>query len=114
MNFRRACTLEELISLRAASPLRDAWGMHRMGGPEKTKTKLTDWQCFNGSIVSQGAALQQFRRHRMIAMSEREYSDALMALKPCYVAFNLSVSAPPLLSTRRRCFIGDVPLAVEI
>ncbi len=69
-----------------------AWGMHRMGDPSTTKTKLTDWDCFNGSIVAQGDALQQFRGHRMLQMSETEYADAVLALKPAYRLFKLSVA----------------------
>jgi hypothetical protein len=69
-----------------------AWGMHRMGDPKTTKTKLTDWDCFNGSIVAQGDALQQFRGHRMLQMSETDYAAAVLAFKPAYRRLKLSVS----------------------
>src|ERR1700738_5366366 len=49
------------------------WGMHRMGDPKTTKTKLTDWERFNGSILAESDALQQFRGHKMLDMSETEY-----------------------------------------
>ena len=81
-----------------------AWGMHRMGDPKRTKTKLTDWQRFSDSIVSQGTALQQFLHYRMIDMPEREYSDALMALKPCYAAFSLSVSSATIVVNSKAVF----------
>lgn len=69
-----------------------AWGMHRMGDPKTTKTKLTEWDCFNGSILADSDALQQFRSHRMLEMSEIEYADAVLALKPTYCRLKLSVS----------------------
>jgi len=69
-----------------------AWGMHRMGDPKTTKTKLTDWDCFNKSILAQSDVLQQFRGHRMLEMSATEYADAIFALRPIYRRFKLSVS----------------------
>ena len=45
-----------------------AWGMHRMGDPKVTKTKLTDWDEFRRSIVEQRAALEPFRGCRMLAV----------------------------------------------
>ena len=81
-----------------------AWGMHRMGDPAVTKTKLTDWQSFHGSIRNQDTALRQFCHHRMIDMSERNYSDALMALKPCYTAFTLSVSDATIVVNSKALF----------
>jgi hypothetical protein len=81
-----------------------AWGMHRMGDPETTKTKLTDWNCFHDSIVTQGSALHQFRHHRMLEMSEAEYSDAVIALKPHYCAFKLSISVATVVVNSKALF----------
>jgi hypothetical protein len=81
-----------------------AWGMHRMGNPEATKTKLTDWDCFHDSIVTQDSALQEFRRHRMLEMSEAEYSAAVLALKPYYCALELSVSAATVVVNSKALF----------
>ena len=86
---------EEFLSRRQIEMLYatlTAWGMHRMGDPEATKTKLTNWGCFHGSIVNQSSALHQFRNYRMLEMSEAEYSDAVIALKPHYCALKLSIS----------------------
>ena len=69
-----------------------AWGMHRMGDPKTTKTKLTDWDRFNRSILADSDALQQFRRHRMLEMSETEYAKAVLALEPIYRRLKLSIS----------------------
>lgn len=81
-----------------------AWGMHRMGDPEATKTKLTDWDRFHGSILSQERALHQFRSHRMLEMSGVEYSDAVLALKPHYRAFELSVSDATVVVNSKALF----------
>lgn len=81
-----------------------AWGMHRMGDPEATKTKLTDWDSFFGSIAAEVDALQKFRTHQMLSMSEREYSAAVFALKPQYRAFNLSVSAATVVVNSKALF----------
>jgi len=81
-----------------------SWGMHRMGDPEATKTKLTDWDCFYGSIVTQGDALRQFRHYRMLQMSDAEYSEAVAALKPHYRALDLSVSNATVVVNSKALF----------
>jgi hypothetical protein len=81
-----------------------AWGMHRMGDPEDTKTKLKDWNSFHRSIVTQGAALQKFRHHRLLSMSESEYSEAVLTLKPLYRALNLSVSDATVVVNSKALF----------
>jgi hypothetical protein len=81
-----------------------AWGMHRMGDPDATKTKLTDWDEFQGSIVDQRTGLEQFRSVRMLGVSERDYSDAVVALKPHYRAFKLSVSAATVVVNSKALF----------
>src|SRR5713101_937940 len=42
-----------------------AWGMHRMGDAGTTKTKLTDWQQFYGSLTKDIGALRAFRQYRL-------------------------------------------------
>jgi hypothetical protein len=69
-----------------------AWGMHRMGDSAKTKTKLRGWECFNRSLTGLRMALKKFRGHRMLEMSEAEYSAAILQLRPDYFALDLSVS----------------------
>jgi len=69
-----------------------AWGMHRMGNAKTTKTKLTDWERFQGSVMVSEAALRTFRACSMLGMSEPEYSDAVSNLRHCYQTLDLSVS----------------------
>src|SRR5436309_3562948 len=63
-----------------------AWGMHRMGNAETTKTKLTDWECFQASLVSTASALAEFRGCKLLEMSEGQYSEAVSRLRACYQA----------------------------
>jgi len=69
-----------------------AWGMHRMGNAESTKTKLTRWQQFHDSIAAQAKGLEQFRNCRLLEMSEDEYAAALFLVRPFYQALQLSES----------------------
>ncbi|MBI3812436.1 MAG: hypothetical protein HY283_09580 [Nitrospirae bacterium] len=69
-----------------------AWGMHRMGDSEKTKTKLKDWKRFRASLIDQATPLQKFRCYHMLEMSETEYSDEVLRLRPYYEALDLSES----------------------
>jgi hypothetical protein len=78
-----------------------AWGMHRMGDAETTKTKLTNWERFHGSLASQSEGLQRFRPHHMLDMSEAEYSDAIVALWPHYEALDLSVSDATIVANSK-------------
>lgn len=45
-----------------------AWGPHRMGDSEKTKTKLANWEEFQKSLTAQAGALREFARHSMLDM----------------------------------------------
>ncbi len=69
-----------------------AWGMHRMGDVDRTKTKLTEWDQFRESLANSGKALSSLRNVKLLGSSEREYSEAVSALWPCYRALRLSVS----------------------
>ena len=66
-----------------------AWGLHRMGD---AKAKLTEWDKFRDSLLSQSDALRQFLPYRMIQLHEKEYSKIISELKPYYKKFNLSIS----------------------
>ncbi len=81
-----------------------SWGMHRMGDPTTTKTKLADWPSFRDSIANQRKVLLRFRQHRMAVMSELEYSDAVTALKSCYFALSLSLSKATVVVNSKALF----------
>ena len=69
-----------------------AWGMHRMGDTETTKTKLTEWDRFHASLVAHATELKKFTPCQMLKMSEGHYSEALWLLQPLYRSLDLSVS----------------------
>lgn len=69
-----------------------AWGMHRMGDVDRTKAKLSEWSQFHDSLANSRAALSTLRNVSLLESSEREYSDGVSALWPCYRALRLSVS----------------------
>jgi len=74
-----------------------AWGMHRMGDAETTKTKLTDWERFQASIVATAPALTEFRGCKLLEMSENQYSEAVSRLRACYQALDLSMSGATIV-----------------
>ena len=96
--FHRECLRageEEFLSKRHVEMLYatlTAWGMHRMGDAGRARTRLIDWDRFHDSLTKQGARLRRFRRHRMLTMSEEQYSKAISGLRPCYEALEVSVS----------------------
>jgi hypothetical protein len=69
-----------------------AWGLHRMGDVERTKTKLRDWKRFHDSLLAQRDALRQFVGHSFLRMREAEYSQAVLELRKCYESRDLSVA----------------------
>lgn len=69
-----------------------AWGMHRMGDTDTTKTKLTNWDQFSTSLSAIAEPLTAFRRVTLLNSSDREYAEAVSNLWPCYRALRLSVS----------------------
>ena len=74
-----------------------AWGMHRMGDTDTTKTKLTEWDQFRESLSATAAPLVAFQGMKLLDSSEREYSDAVSNLWPCYRAMRLSVSGATIV-----------------
>jgi hypothetical protein len=69
-----------------------AWGLHRMGDVDATKTKLKDWKSFHDSLLANASALRRFVSYDLLQMSEVAYSQALSELRSCYKSLDLSVS----------------------
>jgi hypothetical protein len=69
-----------------------AWGMHRMGDAENTKTRLTEWKRFRDSFLAHADELRSFLPSKMVQMSEAEYSASVLRLRACYRSLELSVS----------------------
>lgn len=69
-----------------------AWGMHRMGDTDTTKTKLTNWGPFRDSLRGCSEELRPLQGVDLLNLTAHEYSDAVSALAPCYRKLKLSVS----------------------
>jgi hypothetical protein len=81
-----------------------AWGMHRMGDAEATKTKLTDWNCFQASLVRAAPILTEFRDCKLLEMSESQYSEAVSRLRSCYEKLDLSKSGATIVVNSKAFF----------
>ena len=81
-----------------------AWGMHRMGDSETTKTKLTDWERFSTSLARQAEGLRQFTRYRLLDMTEMEYTNAILQLRQYYSKLELSVSDATVVANSKALF----------
>ena len=81
-----------------------AWGMHRMGDAETTKTKLTNWNVFSSSIRAQVQVLERVRSVDMVRLSEREYDEVVASLSGCYRALKLSMSDATIVVNSKALF----------
>lgn len=81
-----------------------AWGMHRMGDSDKTKTKLTSWDRFRNSLVTGAESVRALGTVTLLGSSERDYSDTVSALRPCYDALDLSQSNATIVVNSKALF----------
>lgn len=81
-----------------------AWGMHRMGDSETTKTKLTNWDVFRSSLRANAMELERFRSLDLLELSESDYQEALEALGDCYRALRVSVSDATIVANSKALF----------
>lgn len=101
--FHRECLLSqerEFLSDRHIEMLYatlTAWGMHRRGDVETTKTKLTEFERFSGSIKRGAEMLAPLREFNFLESSERDYAAAVSGLEPFYRGLQLSVSAATIV-----------------
>lgn len=86
----------ELIYATLAS-----WGMHRMGDPRTTRTKLHDFKNFKESIIVSRAQLQVLTKKDLINMDESEYSKILEDLKEIYLKLKVSISNSKLVGNAK-------------
>jgi hypothetical protein len=74
-----------------------AWGMHRMGDADRTKTKLTDWDRFRASLQKTAAMLQPLQGLKLTSMSAKEYAEAVANLRKPYDSLQLSESGATIV-----------------
>lgn len=81
-----------------------AWGMHRMGDANITKTKLANWDLFRESIRSQATALKPLRNVCLLELSEAEYAQALAELETCYRRLQLTNASATVVVNSKALF----------
>ncbi len=95
---------QDFLSLRHIEMLYatlTAWGMHRMGDSETTKTKLTDWPIFSGSFFRNSQTLKQYLSLSLKDMDYNSYISAIERLRPIYFDLNLSVSDATIVANSK-------------
>ena len=78
-----------------------AWGMHRMGDG---KTKLAEWDRFSASLLAQKASLEPLRGHRMMDLSDAQYSQVVDSLKSAYCGLRISISEASIVANSKALF----------
>lgn len=81
-----------------------AWGLHRMGDEQKTKAKLTEWERFRDSILSQSSTLKQFQGLSMLQMPRLEYERTVLQMRAIYDSLDLSVSKSTVVVNSKALF----------
>ena len=99
-----AAAAEEFLSIRHIELIYatlTAWGMHRMGDVTTTMTKLTEWQEFHDSIVSQKQQLLRLRNCSMQTMSKNEFSEVIAGTREIYNNLRISRSASSVVANSK-------------
>jgi len=78
-----------------------AWGMHRMGDPEITKTKLVEFDVFIASILQSQNVFEELRDHRMECISLDEYNHILDKLHLPYNTLQVSISEASIVANSK-------------
>ncbi len=78
-----------------------AWGMHRMGDPKKTKTKLVEFYDFKSSILQNQQVFENLRHHRLESISLDEYEHILEGLRSPYNALKVSISEASIVANSK-------------
>ncbi len=82
-----------------------AWGMHRMGNPKTTKTKLKHWTEFRDSIESLAENLKDLQNTRMTDLCSSEYSSSLIKnIEDEYKSLELSESKQSVVVNSKALF----------
>lgn len=77
----------ELIYATLAS-----WGMHRMGDPKTTKTKLHEFREFKDSIICSKSVLRELTEIEYTGIDENDYLSLIKGLKGVYSKLMVSIS----------------------
>ena len=86
----------ELIYATLAS-----WGMHRMGDPKTTKTKLHEYQVFRKSILDFKDELQNYLSVHFSKINETRYVSTIQKLKNIYSELKVSISDSTIVANSK-------------
>ncbi len=86
----------ELIYATLAS-----WGMHRMGDPRTTKTKLHEYNDFKDSILKYKDKMQSFIENNFSDMEHSDYMTIIESLKEIYQGLNVSISNSTIVANSK-------------
>ena len=78
-----------------------AWGMHRMGDPETTKTKLVEFDDFMSSILESQNVFEGLKNQRMECISLDEYNNILNVLYVSYNTLDVSISEASIVANSK-------------
>lgn len=78
-----------------------SWGLHRMGDPKQTKTKMAKFEIFKKSLLAHQKLLASFREATMTGTSEPEYQQILEELRPVYDSLMVSLSSSTLVANSK-------------
>jgi len=69
-----------------------SWGMHKMGDPDVTKTKMVEFPEFKEAIIQYRDQLRQSYYLRMDSCSQEQYQEYVDNLRQIYCALKVSIS----------------------
>jgi hypothetical protein len=75
-----------------------SWGMHKMGDPEITKTKLVEFPEFKQSIMKHHGRLQDLYSLGMDSCSQEQYRKYLDDLEQIYSSLKVSISKATIVA----------------
>ena len=78
-----------------------SWGLHRMGDPRQTKTKMVKFEIFKKSLLAHQKLLTSLREATMTSTSEPEYQQILEELSPVYDSLMVSLSSSTLVANSK-------------
>lgn len=78
-----------------------AWGMHRMGDPKVTKTKLVEFDDFKSSILQNQHMIDVLKNHKLECISLDEYHHILDELQVPYFDLKVSISEATVVANSK-------------
>jgi len=78
-----------------------AWGMHKMGDPDYTKTKMINYSEFKKSILIHGEELRRLRHIVMHQVSLKDYKDYIDNLEQIYHNLKVSISESTIVANSK-------------